>query len=128
MTRRGCSGSNDASHAILDLAMKTHAPWFAVVVLLALAALLMARPIREESATVDEPSRLAASYAYGHGYGFSFDPEQPPLMRIISALPLRFMNATMPLGGQLLLQRRTGVSMAWKWSGEGRPVEELFLQ
>ncbi len=108
--------------------MKQRASILFAVGLVVLMVVLMARPIREESATVDEPIRLAASYAYGQGYGFSFDPEQPPLTRIISALPLRFMNATMPLGGQLLLQRRTGVSMAWKWSGEGRPVEELFPQ
>ncbi len=100
--------------------------WFVVVALLALAVLLMARPIREESATMDEPLFLATGYSYCHGYGFGFDPEQPPLAKMISAEPLWFMKVSLPLEAQLLLQRRIGVPMTQTWSGKIGAVTSLF--
>ncbi len=98
-----------------------------VSALLALMAALMAAPVRQESATVDEPLFLATGYGYLHGYGFSFDPEQPPLAKMISATPLWFMGVTLPPDAQELLEhRRISFSSTRSWSGPARPVKELF--
>lgn len=100
-----------------------------VIALLALMAALMATPIREESATVDEPLFLATGYAYLHGYGFSFDPEQPPLAKMISATPLWLMNVTVPPAARELLEHRhVSFTSTRAWSGPARPVKELFSQ
>ena len=97
------------------------------IALLALMAALMAAPIRQESATMDEPLFLATGYGYLHGYGFSFDPEQPPLAKMISAAPLRFMDVTLsPDAQELLEHRRVAFSSTRTWTGTARPVKELF--
>src|ERR1035437_8622139 len=65
--------------------------------LLALAMVwLMWQPIHEESATVDEPWILGAGYTYCKGMGFRMHPDEPPLAKMWSALPLMFMPAQIP--------------------------------
>ena len=70
--------------------MKQYAAILVSTGLLVLMATLMATPIREESATMDEGAFLAAGYNYWLGSGFSFDPEAPPLAKLISAAPFVF--------------------------------------
>jgi len=98
-----------------------------VLALLAFMAALMAAPIREESATIDEPLFLATGYGYTHGFGLGFDPEQPPLAKMISAEPLRFMDVTLSPDVRALLEhRRIIFSSTRTWNGSARPVKELF--
>jgi 4-amino-4-deoxy-L-arabinose transferase-like glycosyltransferase len=109
--------------------MSRAAPALIVLVLLALMAALMAAPIRQESATIDEPLFLATGYGYWHGYGFSFDPEQPPLAKMISAAPLWFMGVTLSPDAQALLEHRRMIfSSTRTWTGTARRVKELFSQ
>lgn len=96
------------------------------VVLLASMIALMWRPLHEESATMDESLFLAAGYGYCHGYGFSFDPQQPPLAKMITAVPLWFMDVKLPSDAQRLWEHRVGLPSARAWSGSGRPVEKSF--
>ena len=94
--------------------------------LLILMTALMATPIREESATMDEGVFLAAGYNYWHGLGFNFDPEAPPLAKMISATPLLFLDVKLPPEAQQLLTRQVGSTVTCRWSGEKLLVDEGF--
>ncbi len=98
------------------------------IALLVFMVTLLAKPIREESATMDEPVFLAAGYSYCRGFGFYFDPEAPPLAKMISGSPLLLMDVRLPPAAQSLLNRQVGFAYACPWSGwaASRPVGELF--
>ncbi len=103
--------------------MKRHAASLVTIALLVLMATLMAAPIKDESATVDESVFLMAGYTYWHGYGFIFDPEAPPLAQLISTAPLLFMDVKLPVGAQKLLDRQAETALPRRWSGEPRLVD-----
>ena len=86
----------------------------------------MATPLKEESATVDESSFLAAGYSYWHGYGFAFDPEAPPLAKLISAAPLLFMDVKLSGTVRELLDRRVGARVAPGWTGDQQLEDQHF--
>src|SRR5271167_322871 len=66
--------------------------FLALLALLAAMLALMWQPMREEVATFDEPLFLASGYTHLKGMGLHIDPEQPPLAKEWSALPLLFMD------------------------------------
>jgi len=103
-----------------------HAASLVAIALLVLMASLMATPINEESATADESSFLVAGYTYWHGYGFTFDPEAPPLAKMISAAPLLFMDVKLSRTARELLDRQVGVPVTGRWSGQAQLVDEHF--
>jgi tetratricopeptide (TPR) repeat protein len=106
--------------------LNRHAAGLATIALLVLMATLMAMPIKEESATVDESVFLVAGYSYWHGYGFTLDPEAPPLAKLISAAPLLFMHVTLSPRAQELLDRHDGAALTRRWSGETALVDRHF--
>ncbi len=106
--------------------MNRHTPGLVAIALLVLMVSWMAVPIKEESATYDETSFLVAGYSYWHGYGFTFDPEAPPLAKMISATPLLFMDVKISMVAQELLDRQVGAATTHRWSGEPRLVDERF--
>jgi hypothetical protein len=71
-------------------------PWFAVALILAVTLGLMCRPMRRDTATVDETAFLGAGYSYWHGHRYYLNVEHPPLMQLWSALPLFFLDVKMP--------------------------------
>lgn len=107
--------------------MRKLLPFAVLGALLATMFALMLRPMREESATNDEPAFLAAGYTYLTGYGYRFDAEQPPLAKKWSALPLLFMDVELSKGSRAFLNPDVGFPVARTWRGEDRPAEELFL-
>jgi tetratricopeptide (TPR) repeat protein len=107
--------------------MKRHAAALISVAVLVLMATLMAAPIREESATVDETAFLAAGYSYWHGYGFTIDPEAPPLAKMISTAPLLFMDVKLPGAVQESVDRPTRPVVTRRWSGEPQFIDERLL-
>jgi tetratricopeptide (TPR) repeat protein len=114
------------SRSAVLLTVNKYAPSLVGIALLVLMALLMAAPIGEESATVDESVFLVAGYSYWHGYGFTLDPEAPPLAKMISAAPLLFMDVKLSMRAQELLDRRDGAAVTRRWSGETALVDKHF--
>ncbi len=53
--------------------------------------------IKDKSATYDEPVHLAAGYSYLKTGDYRMNIEHPPLMKILNAVPLLFLNASLPL-------------------------------
>jgi len=91
--------------------------WFvpAVLALLVILALEMFLSARLESQIFDEPAHLYAGYSYWLHSDFGINPEHPPLVKLVAALPLlisrpkcppppnAFFRAASGIGGRALL-------------------------
>lgn len=62
--------------------------WPAVVGLLMLFAAEVFLSARQESQTFDEPAHLYAGYSYWLHSDFGINPEHPPLVKLVAAVPL----------------------------------------
>jgi len=87
---------------------------------------LMWQPIHEESATADEAWILGAGYTYCKGMGFRMHPDEPPLAKMWSALPLLFMPVKIPPESQSLFDGRTGYHLDRPWRGPFQESKLLF--
>lgn len=68
----------------------------ACVALLGLFALQLAFHAARTSATTDESFHLLAGYRYWQCGDFGINPEHPPLLKLVAALPLRLGGAAAP--------------------------------
>lgn len=64
--------------------------------ILASSFVLMLDASRQESAVMDELAHIPAGYGYVHELDARLNPEHPPLVKIISALPLLLQHPTFP--------------------------------
>jgi hypothetical protein len=62
--------------------------WLAAAVLLGGMVLLLLGSVREDSLTADEPAHITAGYAYLRFRDGRFNPEHPPLLKMLAAVPL----------------------------------------
>jgi 4-amino-4-deoxy-L-arabinose transferase-like glycosyltransferase len=78
-----------AGPQIVDAPLFTRNLWFVAVssVLLLIFALAMYLSVRTESQTFDEPAHLYSGYTYWLRSDFGMNPEHPPLVKLIAALP-----------------------------------------
>jgi len=67
-----------------------------VVGLLGLMAVLAVLSMKDDSATVDEVLHIAAGYTYLTTHEYRLNPEHPPLVKDMAALPLLFLNLSAP--------------------------------
>lgn len=107
---------------------KSFAPVIVLLVLLASMGALLLSAMRADTATNDEPLFFAAGYTYGEGLGYRLDPEQPPLAKKLSALPLYFEEVKVSPHAQDLLDPRQGFEMTRNWRSEPQTAESLFPQ
>jgi hypothetical protein len=98
----------------------------ALVALLAAMVALMWQPMQEEVATRDEPLFLGAGYTYLKGMGLHIDPEQPPLAKEWSALPLLFMDVKISERAGKNLDPQWGDPETRTWSDQHVSVQTLF--
>jgi dolichyl-phosphate-mannose-protein mannosyltransferase len=66
-----------------------------------------------KSATFDEVVHLPAGYSYLATRAIQINPQHPPLIKEICALPLLFMDVRMPVDPETL--RKTSVSLTYQW-------------
>jgi len=71
-------------------------PWFFLCALLATSLALMISSSRQESAIMDELAHIPAGYGYVKYLDYRLNPEHPPLVKAIAALPLLFENLKFP--------------------------------
>jgi 4-amino-4-deoxy-L-arabinose transferase-like glycosyltransferase len=64
---------------------------------LAVMLLLMLRSVQEDALTVDEPVHITAGYAALRFRNAQLNPEHPPLLKLLAALPLLPLRLTFPL-------------------------------
>lgn len=96
--------------------------WFvpAITILLLIFGAEMFLSVRQESQTFDEPAHLYAGYSYWLRSDFGVNPEHPPLVKLVAALPAmvsrpkypeptnRFFRADSVVGGARLLAQPGG--------------------
>jgi hypothetical protein len=65
--------------------------------ILVVSFILMRSSSLLESATMDELAHIPAGYSYVKFLDYRLNPEHPPLLKVISALPLLFLNLNFPV-------------------------------
>ncbi len=80
-----------------------------VALIILSAAALMINAARGDSAIYDETAHIVAGYTSIHNLDARFNPEHPPLMKMLAALPLAFQNISFTTGGDYW----TGVNQEW---------------
>lgn len=89
----------------------------------ALYATLAITSMRSQSATFDEGSHLPAGYTYLKLGDHRLNPEHPPLVKTLAALPLLFMDVTMKPDDEAWALRRQwefGKRFLYRWNDADR--------
>ena len=71
-------------------------PWIALAIIILGSLTLMIRSSLSESATMDELAHIPSGYAYVAKGDFRLNPEHPPLVKIMSAVPLVIHGFSFP--------------------------------
>lgn len=64
--------------------------------IIALAAVFLVNAAVGDSAIFDETAHIVAGYNYVHNLDYRFNPEHPPLIKMLSGLPLAFQGLSFP--------------------------------
>ncbi len=75
--------------------IQLHNVWVATTLILLMGALSFGSMIGN-SAIIDEVAHIPAGYAYLHYGDYRLNPEHPPLMKDLAAVPLQFMHLKFP--------------------------------
>jgi hypothetical protein len=81
--------------------------------LLVAALLIPATLMRGKSATFDEVAHLPAGYTYLTTGLFKINPQHPPLIKELCALPLLFLDLKSPVDRERLERERTPLTYQW---------------
>jgi len=91
------------------------------ILLLFLMASLMLYRAQLETTIVDESPHIVAGYAYNNLQDYRLNPEHPPLIKMVAALPLSFKNLNFPAEHEAWV---SGINAQWElgdqflhWSG-----------
>jgi hypothetical protein len=57
---------------------------------------MMLSVARTDSAIMDELAHIPAGYSYVHNFDYRLNPEHPPLIKALAALPVLFLNPVFP--------------------------------
>jgi hypothetical protein len=101
--------------------------WPAVAAMLAIAGALEVRSALGETQTWDEGIHISAGYSYLALGDYSWNQEHPPLVKIMSALPLRFMGLAAErndAAGKRKDQIRYGIDFLYK---DRRPADSILM-
>ncbi len=98
--------------------------WPGLSLILAAQAALLWQPMREDSATVDEPVMLGAGHSYWHGHRYFLNVEHPPLAQMVNALPVVW--ASPPTNAAALLDTQPDGPVIARWDNLALPVGEKF--
>ncbi len=80
------------------------------VVLLSIMFFIGISSYQQDSLTMDEQSHIGAGYSYLSQQDFRINPEHPPLIKDLSAIPLLFLNLNFPLNDAAWTE---GVNNQW---------------
>ena len=86
-------------------------PYFLLAIICAASFFLMWRASSGDSAIMDELAHIPAGYGYVHNLDYRLNPEHPPLLKALAALPALFLNPVFPTGAQAW---QTDVNGQWE--------------
>ncbi|HEX4104384.1 MAG TPA: glycosyltransferase family 39 protein, partial [Candidatus Paceibacterota bacterium] len=69
---------------------------WALVLICVISFSFMLYAAHTDSAIVDELAHIPAGYGYVHDLSYNLNPEHPPLIKALAALPVLFINPTFP--------------------------------
>ena len=72
-------------------------PYAILILILIVSFSLMLSVSPKESATMDELAHIPAGYGYLQYLDYRLNPEHPPLVKVISAIPLLFLGLDFPI-------------------------------
>lgn len=104
-------------------------PWILAgcLALLAMQAVVQVRLSSLDSATTDEAVHLSAGYTYLTRGDFRFNPEHPPLVKVLAALPLLTLRPTINETAEQAWQK-SGNFFFDSWRENRKFGEELLYQ
>lgn len=70
---------------------------FFLVMILVMSGALMVYASKTDSAIMDELAHIPAGYSYVHELDYRLNPEHPPLLKALSALPVLFLAPAFPV-------------------------------
>ncbi|MEK7462875.1 MAG: glycosyltransferase family 39 protein [Patescibacteria group bacterium] len=79
--------------------LQNYIPKAALSLIIVSAFLLMLGPVKQDSAVMDELAHIPAGYSYVKFLEYRLNPEHPPLIKALSALPLLFQDLNFPADG-----------------------------
>ena len=77
--------------------LQNHLPKLFLSLILISSFLLMLKPAKQDSAIMDELAHIPAGYSYDKFLDYRLNPEHPPLVKALSAVPLLFLNLKFPI-------------------------------
>lgn len=81
------------------LKLQNHIPKAILSLVIVSAFLLMLGPAKQDSAVMDELAHIPAGYSYVKFLDYRLNPEHPPLVKALSAVPLLFQDLNFPTSG-----------------------------
>jgi hypothetical protein len=99
--------------------------WLAAL-LLAVMGVLMIGASRQDSATVDETTHLAAGYSYWTGYRYRMAANHPALSQMLEATPLLAMDVNMPDIADAILKGQIGFPWMVPWGGPPQSIQPML--
>ncbi|MBU4348615.1 glycosyltransferase family 39 protein [Patescibacteria group bacterium] len=72
--------------------LRYYIPKIILLLIMISAFLLMIGPAKQDSAIMDEPVHISAGYSYIKFLDYRLNPEHPPLIKALSAIPLLFQS------------------------------------
>ena len=101
--------------------------WLSVVILLALQAALALGIVHRESLTFDEDDHMFAGYMMWKTADFGLNPEHPPLVKLLAAVPvLREKLWVPPLRGRSFKEEAYLDGRDWLAHNDGAPQRLVF--
>ncbi len=122
--------------------IKNNLNWILLAVIVLTSFGLMLNASLQESATMDELAHIPAGYSYVKYLDYRLNPEHPPLVKALAALPLLFQNLHFPLdksswqtdingqwvaGTQFLYESGNDADKIIQWSRLGPMLLTLIL-
>lgn len=116
--------------------------WLILFLVLATSFVLMFWTSLLESATMDELAHIPAGYSYVKFLDYRLNPEHPPLLKVLSAFPLLFLNLNFPIssdawqkyvngqwdvGREFLYESGNNADLIIQWSRIGPMILTLLL-
>ncbi len=113
-----------------------------LILILASASYLMWNSSTQETATQDELAHIPAGYGYVKYLDYRLNPEHPPLVKVLAALPLTLMNLNFPdkdpswtsdvnsqwtIGTKFLYESGNDADQILKWTRTGPILLTLLL-
>lgn len=85
-----------ASQSPFGVGVNYFLPIFLLILIVAMSGWLMMSVSRQESATMDELAHIPAGYSYVKYLDYRLNPEHPPLLKALAALPLLSIKLNFP--------------------------------